>query len=129
MPNDPYNSYVPYQKPQTDARQSPFMHPSCLEAQATPRHESGDRAPSNPPYILQHPLTPVTAPGSPAVPYSEHTYAQKTKEEKRKKAPRVPRERKKLKTRRKYPASNKGRRFRRGSSERPGMYQPSTLRE
>ena len=32
-----------------EARQSPFMHPSCLEAHVTPRHESGDRAPCNPP--------------------------------------------------------------------------------
>ena len=31
-----------------EARQSPFMHPSCREARATPRHESGDRAPCNP---------------------------------------------------------------------------------
>ena len=31
------------------------MHPSCLEAHATPRHESGDRAPCNPPSTRQHP--------------------------------------------------------------------------
>ena len=33
------------------------------------------------------------------------------------------------KTRRKGPASSERRRFRSGSSEKPGMYQPSTLRE
>ena len=86
MPNDPYNSYVPYQKPQImEARRSPFMHPSCLEAHATPRHESGDRAPCNPPSTRQHPPTPATAPGSPAVSYSEYTHAHDTKEEKRRK--------------------------------------------
>ena len=62
-----------YQKSQMEARQSPLAHLSCLEAHATPRHESGDRVPCNPPSTRQHPLTPVTAPGSPAVPCSEYT--------------------------------------------------------
>ena len=48
---------------------------------------------------------------------------------KRKNAQRVPKEREKTKTRRKGPASNERGRFRSGSSERPGMCQPSTLSE
>ena len=65
--NDPYNSYIFHPKSQMEARQRPFMHPSCLEAHATPRHESGDRAPCKPPFTRQYPLTPATAPGSPVV--------------------------------------------------------------
>ena len=38
-----------YQKSQMEARQSLFMHPSCLKAHATPRRQSGDRGPCNPP--------------------------------------------------------------------------------
>ena len=49
------------------------MHPLYLEGHGTPRHESGDRAPCNPPFTHQHPLTPATAPGSPAVRYSRST--------------------------------------------------------
>ena len=59
------------------------MLPSCFEAHATPSHQSGDRAPCNPPSTRHHPLTPVTVPRSPAVPYSEYTRAHETKEEKR----------------------------------------------
>ena len=66
-----------------EARQSPFLHPPCLEAHATPSHESGDCAPSNSPSTRQHPLTPATAPGPPAVPCSEYAHAHETKEEKR----------------------------------------------
>ena len=65
-----------------EARQSPFMHLSCLEAHATPSHENGDRDPSNTPSTRQHPLTPAMAPGSPAVPYSEYMHAHETKKEK-----------------------------------------------
>ena len=104
------------------------MHPSCLEAHATRSPESGDRARWNPPTPSQHPLTPATVPGSPAVPYSEYAHAHETKEEKRKKGPRVPRKIKKTKNCCKGPARNQRRRFRSGNSERPGMYQPSTLR-
>ena len=59
----------------------------CLEAHATPRHESGDRDPFDPPPLpaSQYPLTPPTALGSPAVPCSECTHAQETKKEKKKK--------------------------------------------
>ena len=64
------------------------MLPSCLEAHATPSHENGDRAPCNPPSTRQHPLTPATAPGSPAVPCSEYTHAHETKEEKKEKISR-----------------------------------------
>ena len=124
--NDPFISYILYQKPQMEARQSSFTHPSCLEAHATPTHESGDRAPCNPPSTRQHPLTTATAPGSPAVPRSEYTHTHETKEEKRR---RVPIYTRKTKNRWKRPACNEWRRFRGGSSERPGAYQPSTLRE
>ena len=65
-----------------EARQSPFMHLSCLEAHATPRYQSGDRAPYNSPSTRQLSLTPAMAPGSPAVPYSEYTHAHETKQEK-----------------------------------------------
>ena len=34
---------------QMEARQSPLMLPSCLEAHGTPSHENGDHAPCNPP--------------------------------------------------------------------------------
>ena len=104
---------------------------SCIprfEVRATPRHELGNRAPCTPASTRQHPLTLATAPGSPAVPYSQYTHGHETKEEKKKRPPRVPREREKTKTRWKAPGSNEGGRFRSGSSERPGMYQPSTLR-
>ena len=66
------------------ARQSPVMLPST---HATPRHESGDLAPFNPPSTRQHPLTPATVPGSPAVPCSEYTH---THERKLKKGKNVP---------------------------------------
>ena len=82
MPIEPYNSYLPYQKSQMEARQSPSMQSSCLEAHATPRNESGDRALCHPRSSRQHPLTPATAPSSPAVPYSENTHAHETKKEK-----------------------------------------------
>ena len=71
-----------------EAKQSPFMPPSCPEAHATPRHESDDSAPCNPPSTHQHPLTPATAP--PAVPCSEYTRTHETKQEKRKKGLKVP---------------------------------------
>ena len=119
------NSYIFYPKSQMEARQSPFMLPSCLEAHGTPSHENGDRAPYNPPSTRQPPLTPATAPGSPAVLCSECTHAHETKEEKRKKGLKVPRQMKKTKNRSKGTASNK----RSGSSEKPETYQPSTLRE
>ena len=64
-----------------EARQSPFMLPSCLEEHVTPSHESGARAPFDPPSTRQYPLTPATALGSPAVPCFEYTHAHKTKEE------------------------------------------------
>ena len=65
------------------------MHPSCLEAHTTPRHESSDHAPCNPPTTTRkHPLTPLTAPGSPVVPYSENGHAHQTEE----RTERVPRE-------------------------------------
>ena len=128
--NDPSISYILYPKSQMEARQSLFMHLSCLEAHATPRHKNGDRAPCNPPSTRQHRLIPATAPGSPAVPCSECTHAKRIKKkEKRNKGPRVPREMEKTKNRWKGPASNERRRFRSWGSERPGMYQPSTLRE
>ena len=66
-----------------ESRQSTSVYPSCLEAHATPRHESGDRALCNPPSTRQHLLTPATAAGSPAVPCSEYTHAHETKEQKR----------------------------------------------
>ena len=66
------------------ARQSPFMHPSCLEANATPSNENGYRPPYNPPSTRQHSLTLATAPGSPALPCSEYTHAHETKGEKKK---------------------------------------------
>ena len=62
------------------------MLPSCLESHATPRHENGDSAPFNLPSTRQHPLTPATGPGSPAVPCSEYTQAHGTKEKKGKRA-------------------------------------------
>ena len=105
------------------------MHRSCLGAHAMPRLESGDRAPCNPPSTRQHPLTPATAPGSPAVPCLEYTHAHETKEEKWKEGPRVPREMENTKNRWKGPASTKKRRSRSESSERPGMHQSSTLRD
>ena len=57
-----------------EGRHSPFLLPSCLKAHATPNHENGDRAPCNTPSARQHPLTPATAPGPPAVPCSEYTH-------------------------------------------------------
>ena len=42
-------SYVLYPNSQMEARQSPFIHPLCLEAHATPSHDNGDRAPCTPP--------------------------------------------------------------------------------
>ena len=74
---------------QMEGRRSPFMLPSCLEAQTTPSHENGDRAPCKPPSTRQHPLTPATALGSPAVLCSEYTHAQKTKEGRREKELKV----------------------------------------
>ena len=71
-------------EPHQEARQSPFMLPSCLDAHATPSHDNGDRAPSNPPSTRQHPLTPASAPGSPAVPCSGYTHAHITKDETKK---------------------------------------------
>ena len=68
-----------------EARQSPFMLPSCLEAYTTPRHENIDRAPFNPPSTRQHPLAPATTPGSPAVTCSEYTHADEAKKKKGKK--------------------------------------------
>ena len=53
---------------QMAARHSPFIFPRCLGAHATPSHENGDRVSCNPTSTRQHPLTPATAPGSPAVP-------------------------------------------------------------
>ena len=92
-------SNVLYQKSQMKARESPFMHPSCLEAHATPRHESGDRAPCNPPSTRQHPLTPATAPGSPVVPCSRVHACTRNEIGKKENEPRVPREKwKKQKT-------------------------------
>ena len=79
LPNDPYNSYMLSESHIWRARQSPFMHPSCLEAHATPWHESGDPAPCNPTSIRQHPLTPAATPGPPAVPCSEYRHAHETK--------------------------------------------------
>ena len=38
-----------YLIPQMEARQGPFMLPSCLETHPTPSHEIGDYAPCNPP--------------------------------------------------------------------------------
>ena len=96
---------------QMEARQSPFMLPSCLEAHATPSHENGDRATCTPPSSRQHPQTPATVPGSPAVPCSEYTHAHEKKEEKGKEEPKVPREMEKTKNRCKGPASNTRRRF------------------
>ena len=64
-----------------EARHSPFMLPSCLQAHATPSHENGDRALYNPPSTRQHPLTPATAPGTPAAPCSEYTHAHETKKD------------------------------------------------
>ena len=69
---------------QMGARQSPFVLPLCLEAHTTPTHENGDRAPCNPPSTHQHPRTPATAPGPPALPCSDDTHAHETKEEKNK---------------------------------------------
>ena len=68
-----------------EARQSPFMLPSCLEAHATSRRKNGDRASCNAPSTRQHPLTPTTAPGSPVVPCSEYTHAHETKRRKKEK--------------------------------------------
>ena len=62
-----------------ETRQSPFMLPSCLNAHATPSHENGDRAPSNPPSTRQRPPTPAMVPRSPAVPSFGYTNAHKTK--------------------------------------------------
>ena len=59
------------------------MLPLCLDRHVTPSHENGDRAPFNPPSARQHPLTPATAPRSPAVPCSEYTLAHETKQEKK----------------------------------------------
>ena len=67
-------------EPHKEARQSPFVLPTSLEAHATPSHENGDRAPCNHPSTCQHPLTPATAPGSPAVPCSEYTHAHEIKQ-------------------------------------------------
>ena len=65
-------------EPHKKARQSPFVLSMCLEAHATPSHENGDRAPCDLPSTRHHPLTPVTAPGSPAVPCSEYMHAHET---------------------------------------------------
>ena len=109
------DSYILHPTPHQEARQTPFMLPSCLKARATPSHENADRAPSNLFSTRQRPLTPGTAPTSPAVPCSGYTHAHKTKKETRNK--------------RHSRASIGKRRCRYGSSEMPGMYQPSTLRE
>ena len=115
-------SYILYPKSQMVASQSPFLHPPCLEAHATPRHESVDCAPCKSSSTRLHPLTPPAAPGSPAGPCSEYTHAQETKE-------RVKEEERtqKAKNRWKGPASITRRRLGSGISERPEMYQPSTL--
>ena len=68
------------------------MHPSFLEAHATPNHENGDRAPCNAPSTRQHPLTPAKVSGSPAVSCSEYRHAHETKDNKREKGPKVPRQ-------------------------------------
>ena len=70
-----------YLIPQMEARQGPFMLPSCLETHPTPSHEIGDHAPCNPPSTHGYSLTPAMAPGSPAVPCSEYTHAHETKRE------------------------------------------------
>ena len=67
-----------------EARQSPFMLPSCLDRHATPSHENGDRVPCNPRSTRQYLLAPATAPGSPAVPCSKYTHAHGTEEERKK---------------------------------------------
>ena len=56
-----------------------------------------------------------------------HARTRNERREKGKKILKVPREMEKTKNRWKGPASNKRRRFPSGSSERLGMYQPSTL--
>ena len=66
-------------EPHEEARQIPFVLPTCLEAHATPSHEDGDRARCNPSSTRQHPLTSATAPGSPAVACSEYTHAHERK--------------------------------------------------
>ena len=70
---------------QMEARQSPFMLPLSLEAHTKPSHENGDRAPCDPPSTRQHPPTPATVPGPPALPCSDYTPANKTKEQKKEK--------------------------------------------
>ena len=64
------------------------MLPSGLDAQTTPSHKNGDRAPSNAPSTRQHLLTPAIAPRLPAVPCSGYTHAHETQQEKRKKGSR-----------------------------------------
>ena len=93
------DSYIVNTILQMEARQSPFMLPSCLEAHAMPSHEYGDCARCNPFSTLQHPLTPATAPGSPAVLCSEYTHAYETKEEKREKISESAKEMEKTKNR------------------------------
>ena len=66
-----------------DARQSPFMLPSCLEAHATPGHEYGDRAPCNLSLYPPAPADTLDGAGLAAVPCSECTHAHETKEEKK----------------------------------------------
>ena len=100
-----------------EARQSSFMHPSCLEAHATPSHENDDRAPSNPPSTHQHPQSPAMAPGSPVVPCSKYTRAYETKEENREKTTESAKQKEKTKNRRKGPAGNQRRCCPSGNSE------------
>ena len=106
-----------------EARQRPFMHLSCLEAHATPRRESGGRAPCNPPLYLPAPADTRDGAGFAHSVVLEYTHAHETKGEKKrtKNGPKVPREIEKTNNPWKGPASNQGRRFARGSAERPGM--------
>ena len=75
------DSYMVYAQPHKEASQTPFVLPSCLEAHATPSYENGDRAPCYTPSTRHHPLTPATAPGSPAVRCSEYTHADETQQD------------------------------------------------
>ena len=62
------------------------MHPSCLDTHATPRHESGDRTPCNPPSTRKHPLTPAKARARPRCrARSTRTHTKQKKKKKKKK--------------------------------------------
>ena len=112
--NDTYRLVHIMSNPSQEARQSPFMLPSSLDGHATPSHENGDRAASNPPLCPPAPADTRDGAGlARGAVLWVHTRTQE----------HILKEEKSL-----SPTSHKRRQCPSGSSEMRGMYQPSTLR-